>query len=69
MNMFPQANLQLQSTKNQYCIYRRWAGKTSYVHLAPSLNMNTEQNISRKLIRISLKHVPWPQIHKWVSVN
>ncbi len=33
------------------------------------MNMNIEQNIRSKLIRISLKHVPWPQIQLGVSID
>ncbi len=40
---------------------RRWAGKTSYVHLAPEYEYRAKHLM--KAQRISLKHVPWPQIH------
>ncbi len=46
---------------------RRWAGKTSYVHLAPESEYRVKHLM--KAYKISLKHVPWPQIHLGVCVN
>ena len=49
-------------------VYRRWAGKTSYVYLA--LNMYLLSNILKELSEISFIHVPGPQIiqHKPLNV-
>ncbi len=47
--------------------YRRWAGKTSYVHLAPEYEYKVKHLM--KDYKISLKHVPWPQIHLGVYVD
>ncbi len=46
--------------------YRRWAGKTSYVHLAPEYDYRVKHLM--KAYKISLKHVTWPQIHLRVCV-
>ncbi len=41
--------------------HRLWAGKTSYVHLAPEYKYRVKHLM--KAYKISLKLVPWPQIH------
>ncbi len=47
--------------------YRRWAGKTSCVHLAPEYEYRVKHLM--KAYKISLKHVPWPQMHLGVCVD
>ncbi len=44
---------------NYTILFRRWAGKTSYVHLAPEYEYRVKHLM--KAYKISVKHVPWPQ--------
>ncbi len=44
--------------------YRRWAGKTSYVHLAPK-HVFTKEELSE----ISFIHVPRPQLNQHKPLN
>ncbi len=47
--------------------YRRWAGKTSYAHLALEYEYRVKHLM--KAYKTSLKHVQWPQIHLGVCVD
>ncbi len=47
--------------------YRRWAGKTSYVHLAPE-HVFTIKHLE-ELSEISFMHVPGPQLYQHKPLN
>ncbi len=47
--------------------YRRWAGKTSYVHLAPEHVFTMK--IKEDLNKISYIHVPGPQLNQQKPLN
>ncbi len=48
--------------------HRRWAGKTSYVHLAPE-HVFTIKHLLEELSEISSIHVPGPQINQHKPLN
>ncbi len=56
-----------QDPSSHACTHRCWAGKTSYAHLAPEYEYKVKHLM--KAYKISLKHVPWPQIRLWVCVD
>ncbi len=48
-------------------MYRRWAGKNSYVHLAPEHEFTIKQK--RRPNKISFIHVAGPQLNQQKPLN